>query len=217
MKVEAVALGAVGGGNDARARYSSVAVTLHWLIAALILLNFALAWRFVGHHTPGMSELVQLHKSVGICVLLLSLVRLGWRLAHRPPPLAGPASPLLKGAAHIVHWCLYGYMILAPLSGWLMVSVGVKSRPVRLFNLFPWPNVFGLHELPLPVRKQLEGAFLLTHIDLAYIAYGLLFLHLGGVLKHQFLDRDQTLWRMAPFLRHPIRPYSQLGVVKPGE
>ena len=75
---------------QAHTRYSAVAIVLHWLIAAAIVFQVIIAWRMGGGRTPEGFALIQLHKSIGITVLLLSLVRLAWRLTHRPPPL--PAS-----------------------------------------------------------------------------------------------------------------------------
>lgn len=198
---------AEGQGTGA-SRYSSVAITLHWLIAGLILLNFALAWQFGSTKGLALFRLIQLHKSVGICVLLLSLARLGWRLFHRPPPLPASMNPLMKAAAHAVHWGLYGYMILAPLTGWLFVSVSPKSIPTRLFNAIPWPYFPVVHGLPLASRKQLEVVFGYSHGYLALLAYGLLILHLGAVAWHQLIKRDQTLGRMAPlrWLQSPLAP-----------
>ena len=181
-------------------RYSTVAIVLHWLIALLILANIVLAWTF--QNIPkGLLEfkLIQLHKSFGITVLLLSVLRLAWRLMNPPPP-EPPMPTWQRWAAATVHWGFYVIMIGMPLSGWAMVSTSSLNLPTMLYGVIPWPHIALLHDLPLASRK-LWGAWMgNTHATLAWIAYGLIALHVAAALKHQFFDRDNLIYRMAPFL-----------------
>src|SRR5579863_361430 len=105
-----------------RSTYSTVAVTLHWLIAALILTNIGLAWYFGTLKGPAEVAPLALHKSIGITVLLLSLLRVGWRLTNPPPPLPDGMPAWERRAAKAVHVLFYVFILAMPLSGWAMVS-----------------------------------------------------------------------------------------------
>lgn len=170
----------------AQARYSAGAVVLHWLIA--LALAFQLALGFAMPHDERGFALFQLHKSVGITILLLSLVRLAWRLTHRPPPLVEGG---LGGAlARTVHGLLYVFMIGQPLTGWAMVSTDATRIPTLLFGTVPWPH------LPLPAG--LNETMEISHAALAWTALALIILHVAGAVRHQFLLRDGLLRRIGP-------------------
>ena len=185
-----------------RSTYSTVAITLHWLIAILMLTNIGLAWYFGTLKGPEAVAPVQLHKSIGITVLLLTLIRIGWRLVNAPPPLPETMRPWEKLAARANHAVFYLLMLAMPLSGWAMVSASplIKVHPTMLYGTIPWPRYPFLPTDP----DQLHAArklFSKTHELLAWLAYATIVLHVGAALKHQFLDRDDVLARMIPFLR----------------
>lgn len=184
-----------------RARYSAVAVVLHWTIAGLILANLYLGWRMGFLKGLAQFNLFQLHKSIGVTVLLLSLLRLAWRLANPPPPPPPWLSRWERAAAAGVHWAFYGVMIGMPLSGWIVVSTSPLNIPTLLYHIAPWPYFPGVHGLAGPARKAVNHALDVTHVTLAFGALALLALHLGAVAKHQFLDREPVLGRMLPFDR----------------
>lgn len=188
------------------ARYSAVAIALHWLIAALILTNIALAWTFT-RMPQGLAwfQVIQWHKSVGITVLLLSLVRLGWRLANPAPPLPDTLKPWERTAAQAVHWGFYLIMIGLPLTGWVMVSASLRGLPTLLYGVVPWPHIGPIHDLPVPARKAWSHYSETGHGILAWIAYALVVLHVGAACKHLFLDRDGVVGRMIPFLARGAR------------
>lgn len=180
------------------ARYSTVAIILHWLIAAAIVFQLMLGWKMEDLKGPQGYSAIQLHKSIGITILLLSLARLGWRLGHRAPP-SPPGSPAWETfAAKAVHFALYVVMIGMPLSGWIMVSASRIEIPTILYGVLPWPHLPGLPDLAAGQKEAVEGAAGLVHYFVALGAVGLLLLHLGAVFKHQFVDKDEVLSHMAP-------------------
>jgi cytochrome b561 len=185
-----------------RSSYSTVAIALHWLIALLILTNIGLAWYFGTLKGPAAIAPVQLHKSIGITVLLLSLLRIGWRLTHKPPSLPASLKPWERIGAKTSHFLFYVIMLGMPLSGWAMVSASplIKVHPTVLYGVIPWPAV------PYPgvdsdTLHSLRHLFTNTHGTLALLAYATIFLHVAAALKHQFIDRDDVMGRMLPWLR----------------
>jgi cytochrome b561 len=178
-------------------------MVLHWTIAALIAWNLVLGFRM--HSASGLAEftLFQLHKSVGISVLLASLVRLAWRLANPPPPFSASMSVWEKTAAHVVHCALYMIMIGMPLTGWIVVSTSPLNIPTLLFHTIPWPHFPIVNGLALPLKTTVNSSFDTTHMILAWSALALLALHVGGALKHMVVHRDGVMARMLPFGRPP--------------
>ena len=116
------------------ARYNALAMVLHWTIAVLILTNIGIAWYFGTLHGLAKIPPTQLHKSVGITVLLLSLVRLAWRFLKPPPPLPGYVRGWERTVAGIVYVLFYGFMIAQPLTGWAQVSA---SRLIHVYPILP--------------------------------------------------------------------------------
>jgi cytochrome b561 len=185
-----------------RDRYSTVAIILHWTIALLILTNISVAWYFNTLHGSAKIEPVQLHKSIGITVLMLSVLRLGWRLAVPAPKLPDYVTGWEKWLAQAVHVGFYVIMLGMPLSGWALSSASplIHVFPIVLFHTIPWPTIAPLASLPHDQMKQAHDAFVLTHDLLAKLAYGLIVLHVAGALKHQFISNDDVVARMIPFL-----------------
>ncbi|MET0363738.1 MAG: cytochrome b [Sphingobium sp.] len=181
-----------------RSRYSTVAIVLHWTIALLILANLAIGWRMGFLKGLAQFEIFQLHKSVGITVLLLSILRLGWRLTHRPPALPPGMAAWERFAAQVTHWAFYGLMIGLPLTGWIMVSVSPYNIPTLLWKTVPWPHIGFLHDLPVAQKTAIDGAGATVHTIFAFGCAALIALHVAAALKHQFLSRDDLLSRMIP-------------------
>jgi cytochrome b561/polyisoprenoid-binding protein YceI len=181
-------------------RYSTVAVILHWMIAAAIIFMVILGWRMGDEPKgPSLYAIFQLHKSIGITILLLTLVRVGWRLANPPPPYAEPLGTWEHRASQAVHLGFYAAMILMPLSGWVMVSASKVNIPTLLYGIVPWPHVPGVAELSQAARHNVhEGSEAVHGLVAKILAYGLLPLHVGGALKHHFISRDGVLGRMIP-------------------
>ena len=179
-------------------RYAIVAIVLHWLIALAIVAQVSIAWR-MGDHTPAGFALTQLHKSIGISIMVLSILRLGWRLTNPAPPEPAGLKTWEKVLSQIVHWGFYIIMIGMPLTGWLMVSTSKTLIPTVLFWSVPWPSIPGT-EMLAPAAKYLAHAVGENgHGLLALGFYALFVLHVGGALKHQLFDRNTPiLSRMAP-------------------
>ncbi len=173
-------------------RYSYTAITLHWLIALLLAFQIALGWALEGNNSPELFARYQLHKSIGISILLLSLARLVIRLfVSRPPASDGP--PWTRALASTVHWLFYLVMILGPITGWLLVSTARVQVPTLLFGLVPWPH--------LPVGRSWHESAESIHGAMAWLAIGLFALHIAGAFRHQWLLGKPELQRMIPFAR----------------
>ena len=173
-------------------RYSHIAIFLHWTIAALLAFQISVGSALEGLGARGFA-LFQLHKSVGISILVLTLIRIMVRYwKPRPAPVEGGWQGTLAKA---VHGGLYLFMLGAPLTGWALVSTARVKVPTLLFGILPLPH------LPLPASAH-EWAET-GHALLAWIGIALFLLHVAGALRHHLLLRDGLLWRMIP-VRTPV-------------
>lgn len=169
-------------------RYTRFAVAMHWLVAAIVLVQYPLGWLMqqIPKQPPGQrAEVFNLHKSIGLTILALMIVRLGWRLAHRPPTLP-PMARWQAWLARATHGGLYALLIAMPLVGYL--GSVFSGYPVRFFGIV----------LPSWAAKnpQLKDWMSEAHLVLAW-ALGVAFaLHIAGVLKHVLVDRDALVRRM---------------------
>jgi len=186
--------------SNTHLRYGSVAMTLHWLIAATIVVNLCLGLyvaEILTDQDPSRLALIQIHKSIGLTVLVLSLVRLGWRIVNPIPPLPESLSPGLKILARATHYLLYVLIIFIPLTGWALVSSSPLGLPTSYFGLFHWPHIPFLADLTRAQKTPLHRAFFGMHKHLAFSAIAVLVLHVTGALYHQF-HGDDVLRRMLP-------------------
>jgi cytochrome b561 len=176
--------------RNTRTRWGVLSQLLHWLIAALIGVQIALG--LIGTELPlSMAKLATLarHKSLGITLLALMLLRLAWRALNPTPSLPDTLRPHERVLAHLTHTGLYVLVIALPLSGWIMSSA--RGFPVSWFNLVQLPNLVGRN-------ATLYHTMVRLHVLLA-IALGLLLvLHIAAAFKHHFVLRDDTLRRMLP-------------------
>ena len=208
--------------TDPSARYTALAIVLHWAIAFAILFNLPLGlWMHEqAEHNQigeGVFRAFQLHKSIGLTVLALSLVRLGWRLGHAPPPLPQHMPGWERMAAKTAHWAFYALMIALPLTGWLYVSAAWSAHtdqplavPTRLFGLFRVPDLFGLSHAGDNARSSAAHLSLSAHGLLGWSMVTLAVLHVAAALKHQFFDRDTVLANMVPGLPTPLQGAQQV-------
>ncbi len=179
------------------ARYSRTAVALHWLIALLLAFEIGLGQR-TEHlkNGPELFWVFQLHKSIGITILLLSLWRLWTRLRH-PRPVALVDTGWAKALSSAVHYLFYAVMILGPLTGWILVSTAKVKIPTVLFGVIPWPDFpFATHTLH-EISEVVHGL-------LANVAILLFVLHIVGALRHQFFIKDNIIARVTPLTRAGI-------------
>ena len=176
--------------------YNRYSRWLHWLIAGLILFMIFLGWR-LDPKDPHALNLFFWHKSVGILILLLSLARIGVRLAYKAPP--EPPMPKWQAvAAKTLHVLFYVAMIGMPLTGWAMVST--SAREIPFFGL-SWP-----HMPFVPISADMENPvhefFEFFHkLGAKLLIYGMIPLHVLAALKHQFVDKDSLFERMVPGLK----------------
>ncbi len=182
-------------------RYGNVAMAFHWLIAALIVANLGLGlWfgEFMTRHDPLLFPVVQIHKSIGLTVLVLSVLRLGWRLINPVPALPRGMSAWMRVMAHLSHFGLYFLMIVIPLTGWLLVSASPLGNPTNYFFLFNWPNLPLFTGMTREALHPVHELFSTTHVVLAWLSIAAVLLHVGAALYHHFLRRDDVLRRMLP-------------------
>jgi cytochrome b561 len=178
-------------------RYGAVAQSFHWIIAGLIVTQFTLAW--MADDLPlGMRKLALLarHKSFGMTILMLAVLRLAWRLFNRPPELPAHMSTLEQRLARAMHILFYGFLFAMPLTGWLMSSA--KNFSVSWFGFFTWPDLISPDEKAFDLLRT-------THDTLSWLLFTAAILHILAALKHHFWDGDDVLRRMLPFTKSENR------------
>jgi cytochrome b561 len=174
-------------------RYSAVAQGFHWLIAALIVTQFVL-----GNMADGLPlgahklALLARHKSFGMTVLMLAVLRLAWRLKNPPPELPPGMTPMERTLARATHVAFYALLFAMPVTGWLMSSA--KNYSVSWFGLFTWPNLIGKNETAFDLLRS-------THHLLSDALFAIAVLHILAALKHHFWNKDDVLLRMLPFTK----------------
>jgi len=172
-------------------RYTPVAKMLHWLVAGMIVLQFVLAKLadVASDEGSAVRELALLanHKSVGITILALAIVRLVWRQNNQPPALPDTMPRWQITASQLSHWSLYALLFAMPITGWLMSSASAYS--VSWFNLFQLPDLVA----PNPEAKEV---FEETHETLGKLLILVAMIHIGAAIKHALVDKDGVLQRM---------------------
>ena len=172
-------------------RWGAIAQLFHWVIVLLIVAQFTLATLF-DDLPAGAKKLTLLsrHKSIGITILILALLRVLWRSANLTPALPGTLKPYERSLARLTHVLLYVLLFAVPLSGWTMSSA--RGFPVSWFGLWQLPNL-------VPKNKALYEFLLTTHGVLAWSLGIVATVHLVAALKHHFMLKDDVLRRMLPF------------------
>ncbi len=173
--------------------YTKTAISLHWIIALGIAIVFSVG--IYMHELPLSPHKLQIysyHKWAGMIIFLLVLFRLSWRFFHSPPSLPETMKEWEQQIAHLVHFILYFLMLAIPLSGWLMSSAA--GYPVVLFGMIPLPDL-------VSKNKELADLFKAVHFFLNMGLFLLVFLHIAAALKHHFIEKDNVLSQMLPFLK----------------
>jgi cytochrome b561 len=181
-------------------RYTKTAVVLHWLIAVLIIVNVVLGLSADYLPDDWVRLDIDTHKSIGITVLGLAIMRVLWRLTHKPPPFPADYPRRDRIAAHVAHYALYALIFALPLSGWIHDSAwkDAATHPMKLFGLIPWPRIGWVLDVEPVARERLHEQWEALHAWAGYVLYVLFALHVLGALKHQFLDKEPELQRMLP-------------------
>ena len=179
-------------------RYDRVALALHWLSAVAVvgLLGLGLVMTRLARGSSLQFELYQLHKSVGITVLALTLLRLAWRWRHPPPALPEAMPAWEKRAAAANHRLLYALLLAMPLGGWAVVSVARFNVPTLLYGVLPWPHLPFLASLAN--KSPVEDLLTRLHDAGGWLFLPLLALHVGAALRHHWRLGDDVLRRMLP-------------------
>lgn len=188
-------------------RYGSIAKALHWTTASLILLLIPMGFiaKKLAEATQAGSPVVSIevlttlfstHKTLGVAVFFVALLRILWALSQSKPRALHPDRRLETLAAETVHWLLYGAIVLVPLTGWIHHAASTGFAPI-------W-GPFG-QDLPMvPKSEPLSALFAAFHFTAVVVMVLSLGLHIAGALKHQIIDRDTTLARMLPSRRQSV-------------
>ncbi|TAK96600.1 MAG: cytochrome b [Aquabacterium sp.] len=182
------------GQNPTIQRYGTVAIVLHWVLAIAILTAFVVGVTVDDLPlSPSKIKLINWHKWAGVGILFLSVLRLVWRITHRPPTLPSSIEQAMPGwqrvAYHGVHHLMYLLFFAVPLLGWAYSSA--KGYPIVWFGVLPLPDL-------VAPNKELAEVLIEAHGAAAFGLIGLVGLHVAAALKHQFIDKDGLLDRMRP-------------------
>ncbi len=174
-------------------QYTEVARILHWIVVALLIAQYILAWTMPNADKPKAPVgLIGWHVSLGILILCLMVVRLGWRMLYPGPPPPGDIPRFMQGFARLTHVMLYTLLFLVPLLGWAMASS--RGWAVKPFGLFAFPSLVGATGTDSPLTVSLTEYHMLAANVLLY----LIPVHIAGALFHAFVLRDRTLQRIIP-------------------
>ena len=173
--------------------WGAPAKLLHWMVAGLVFVQIALGWAAVGWRlSPMKLDLFVWHKSAGMLILVLMVVRVAWRSANTAPSLPADMWPPERLAAHLSHLLLYLVLLLMPVTGWIVNSAA--NIPFRMFWLIPVPAIVAPDEAMALAAAR-------VHLVLFVVLSLLLAVHIGAALRHHFVKRNDVLARMLPGTR----------------
>lgn len=184
--------------RDTRSGYSATAAAIHWLTAAALALSIGLGLRMTEAGGTERESALALHISIGVAILLLTVLRIGWRSTHPPPPLSASSAWEIT-AASVAHVAFYVLLLAIPLLGWLNISTSNANSYSEVFGFVPWPNIPGVAS-NVGIGELAEKA----HRVLAYSLCVLLLFHIAGAVKHHLTDPDYGLARILPGARRLV-------------
>ena len=175
----------VSGGEQG---YTLIARVLHWVTAVIVISMIPIGVYMINAQ-PGPTQdlLFHLHRSFGVLLLPIMIVRLAYRLAHPPPPLPDVVPAIQRGVAHIVHWALYALLIVQPIVGWIATSA--YRAPILVLWLFELPPIW-------PIDRAFSERMFLVHRVLGFAIAFLAVMHIAAALYHHFIRKDAVLMRM---------------------
>ena len=178
--------------------YGMVAQAFHWIVAALVLVQFPLGV-YAADLPVSLARLQWLtrHKSLGLLILAVVLVRLAWRAFNRPPSLPDAMPRWERVGAHVDHWLIYALLLAAPLTGWLYASAA--GLPAGWFGLFAVPDL-------VPKDRAAAAVYHDWHVALVTLLGALVAVHIGAALRHAFVRRDGVMQRMLPWRQRERTP-----------
>ncbi len=182
------------------ARYTRLAMVFHWLVALGIACQFLIVWTVGSLPQSAERPMINLHKSIGLTVLGLAIMRVLWRYANPPPPMPEDYKTWERWLAHAAHYSLYALIFLMPITGWIHDSAwkGAAANPLTLYGVIPWFRLGFIKDQDPATKEHIHSIFAQIHGVLGWVLLALILLHVTGALKHQWLDRRQELQRMLP-------------------
>ena len=183
----------------AERHYDAGARFFHWAVVVLVLATvpIGIAMNDLVAEGPVQDALYVIHESIGVTILCLMVLRLGWRLGHGAPAPAAELNRLERVSSQAVHALLYLVLLAMPITGYLLVVAG--DFPLTYFGLFDVPRLVAKNE---PLSKFAENA----HLALQWVVYVLVAMHAGAALHHHFVRGNGVLRRMLPGLARPRGP-----------
>jgi cytochrome b561 len=172
-------------------RYDKVAIALHWLVAVGVFVMVGLGWYMVDipKGTPPRAFFYNLHKSIGVTVAIIVLVRVVWRWNHQPPPLPVATASWVVNASRLSHSLLYALLVLMPVAGF--TASNFTKYGVTYFGLFKIGPLFA-------ENKALYELFQGIHHAASEVLVIVIGIHIAGALKHLLIDKDGVFFRMLP-------------------
>lgn len=178
------------GLRNTATRWGLVAQLLHWLISPLVITQFILVWIAANlPKGPMVGTLFAWHKSIGVAILGLAVVRLLWRWSDTPPPLPAAMPGWERATARATHYLLYLLILAQPIAGLVLTLAG--KHPLVLFGGWTVPN-------PIGPNQTLHEVGEVAHFWLGYALLAVAVLHVAAALRHHFWRRDEVLLRMVP-------------------
>lgn len=176
--------------QNTQSTYGSVSKLFHWGIFLLVVIMLVVGFIMEDLPDSMQSTVYMMHKSTGLLILGLMVLRLLWRWMNKSPEFPNAMPQWQKIAAHVAHWLFYIILLAMPLVGWIMSTAAGRV-----------PTFYGLITAPFPgieLNDQLAHQLANVHEMLAYVLLFLLALHIAAALKHHFIDKDNVLVRMMP-------------------